>query len=197
MKLSLLLFFATLALSCSEGAQENSNNSSQADSPQNSSTNEPTQEGLIQQGDYSSLFNRNDCQIMSAEEISSTLNMPFTDMGIKNVCSFETEWSNDKTWYLSFILNNMSKSDVQREIQSFQSDDTGMLELHMSETGDTYFGIQHMNGYLSICNSDYSAGILIRYGSVGESRAFTKVERLEHKNLALKLANAMLKKHQR
>ncbi len=197
MKLAPLLLIAILALSCSEGAQENSNNSSQTDSTQNAATNESAQEGITQQGDYSSLFNRNDCQIMSAEEISTTLGMPFTDMGIKNVCSFQTEWSNDKTWYLSFILNNMSKSDVQREIQSFQSDETGMLELHMSETGDTYFGIQHMNGYLSIYNSDYSAGILIRYGSVGESRAFTKEERLEHKDLALKLANAVLKKHQR
>jgi hypothetical protein len=46
-------------------------------------------------------------------------------------------------------------------------------------------------------NPNYDGSVAIRYGSVGGSRAFTKEERQEHQAMALKLANVLLKKHQK
>jgi hypothetical protein len=91
----------------------------------------------------------------------------------------------------------MSKNDIQREIQSFTSDETGQLAMQTSETGDTYLCNQHSHGYLSMYNPNYDGSVAIRYGSVGGSRAFTKEERQEHQAMALKLANVLLKKHQK
>ena len=118
-------------------------------------------------------------------------------MNRKGSCSFKMEFPNNKTWYLSILRNDMSKSDIQREIQSFKSDETNLLKLQISDTGDTYLCNQHSHGYLSIYNPNYNGSVFIRYGSVGESRGFTKEERLEHRDLALKLANTLLKKHQK
>ena len=91
----------------------------------------------------------------------------------------------------------MSASDIQREIETFKSDETGQLTFQMSESGDTYLCNQHLQGYLSLYNPNYNGTVLIRYGSVGESRGFSKDERLEHRDLAFKLANTLLKKHQK
>jgi hypothetical protein len=118
-------------------------------------------------------------------------------MGIKGRCSFESKFSNNRTWYLRIVREDPSKSDIQREIENFKSDETGQLVLQMSETGDTYLCIQHSNGYLSIYNPNYNGSVFITYGSIGESRGFSKEERLEHRELALKLANFLLKKHQK
>lgn len=152
--------------------------------------------GLKQQGDYSSLFNSPDCNVITAEEISTALGIAITDRGIKGQCAFESKFSDNRTWNLSILRDKKSKSSIQREIDNFKSDESGQLALQISETGDTYLCIQHLQGYLSIYNPNYEGAVFITYGSVGASRGFSKEERLEHQALAVKLANALLKKHQ-
>lgn len=198
MKINYLFLFVTLlALGCTEGTQQNSGSTEESNTEQPTPNAEPATDGLKQNGNYSSLFNSPNCKVISAEEISSALGITFTDMNLQGLCSFQSKLPNNKTWYLSILRDNMSKGDIQREIQNFKSDETGQLALTISESGDTYLCNQHSNGYLSIYNPNYDGSVLIRYGSVGESRDFTKEERLEHQNLALKLANTLLKKHQK
>lgn len=198
MKTTYLFVIVALALvGCKEAPQQDN-------SATEESTTEPTNEtakqstgGLKQQGDYSSLFNSPDCKVITAEEISTALGIAFTDRNTRGTCSFESKFPNNRTWYLSILRDNLSKSDIQREVDNFKEDETGLLALQTSETGDTYFCIQHSHGYLSIYNPNYDGAVFIRYGSVGESRGFSKEERLEHQALAVKLANALLKKHQK
>jgi hypothetical protein len=188
-----------LTQGCKEGAKHDDLQAEESQTEQEKKGSElvPATLDLKQNGNYTSLFNSPDCKVITAEEISTTLGVRFTDMQIKNLCSFKAELPNNKTWYLSILRNDMGKSDIQREIESFKSDETGMLVLEISETGDTYLCNQHMQGYLSIYNTNYDGSMSITYGSVGESRGFTKEERLEHRDLAVQLANALLKKHQK
>ena len=193
----LFLLVALLALGCKEGTKQDPLPPEGGSTEQTNKNAEPATADLKQNGNYASLFNSQDCKVITAEEISASLGITFSDMDPKTLCSFKSQFPNNRTWYLSIIHNDMSKSDIQREIQQFKSDETGQLILQMSEAGDTYLCNQHSHGYLSIYNPNYDGSILIRYGSVGESRAFSKEERLEHRDLALKLANTLLKKHQK
>jgi hypothetical protein len=198
MKTTYLFLIIALALvSCQEAPQQNNSATEETATEQANETTEQSTGGLKQQGDYSSLFNGSDCNVITAEEISAALGIAITDRGIKGQCAFESKFSDNRTWYLSILRDNMSKSDIQREVDSFKSDETGQLLAQISETGDTYLCIQHLQGYLSIYNPNYDSAVFIRYGSVGESRGFSKEERLEHQALAVKLANALLKKHQK
>ena len=152
---------------------------------------------LKQQGNYASLFNSPNCNVISVEEISAAFAIPIVDMNLKERCSYKSDFGGDKTWYLDIRIDKISKASILKEIESFKSDETGQLELKLSETGDTYFGIQHAQGYLSIFNTNYESSVLISYGSVGVSRNFTKEERLQHKEFAVKLANSLLEKHKK
>jgi len=196
MKVHYLIVIVSLALSCNQGTEKDSSSTEESNTEQTSENSESTND-LEQNGDYSSLFNSADCKVITAEAISTALDKVFIDMGQENFCSFKSQLPEDKTWYLSISREDMSKSDIQREIQSFQSDETGILSLQMSETGDTYLCNQHSHGYLSVYNPNYNGSVVITYGSVAASRGFTKEERLEHRDYAVKLANALLKKHQK
>lgn len=199
MKINFLFvfIFIALVLGCKEGAKQDNIETEVNKTEQKNNNSELSGLDLKQNGDYSTLFNSPDCKVITAEEISTALGIAFTDMQIKNLCSYKAQLANNRTWYLSILRNDLSKSDIKREIQTFKSDETGQLAVEISETGDTYFCIQHLQGYLSIYNANYTGSVAIKYGSVGESRGFTKDERLEHRNLAVKLANALLKKHKR
>jgi hypothetical protein len=198
MKINYLFLIVTLlALGCNEGPKQERSPTEGSKTEQTDKSSEATTNELKQNGDYSSLFNSQDCKVITAEEISTSLGVAFVDMNIKALCSFKSELPNNKTWYLGIVRNDMSKSDIQREIQSFKSDETGLLSFQMSETGDTYLCNQHSHGYLSIYNPNYTGSVVVSYGSVAESRDFTKEERLEHRDLALTLANTLLKKHQK
>jgi len=198
MKIIYVCVIVALTLSCKEGARQDnlSAEGSYTEQAKTLETPKLTSTDSKKNRNYSSLFNSPDCKVITAEEISTALDMVFIDMDSKALCSFKSQLPNNKTWYLSIVRNDMSKNDIQREIQNFKSDETGRLALQMSEIGDTYLCNQHSNGYLSLYNPNYNGSVLIRYGSVAESKGFTKEERLEHRDLALKLANTLLKKHQ-
>lgn len=198
MKTTYLFLIIALALvSCQEAPQQNNSATKETATEQANETTEQSTGGLKQQGDYSSLFNSLDCNVITAEEISTALGIAITDRGIKGQCAFESKFSDNRTWNLSILRDKKSKSSIQREIDNFKEDETGLLAQQISETGDTYLCIQHMQGYLSIYNPNYEGAVFITYGSVGASRGFSKEERLEHQELAVKLANALLKKHQK
>jgi hypothetical protein len=188
---------ALLTLGCKEGTTQNNPSTEGSITEQTNKKTESAQDGLKQHGDYSSLFNSPDCKVITVEELSAALGVAFTEMDPKTFCSFKAQFPNNKTWHLSIVRNAMSKNDIQREIQSFTSDETGQLAMQTSETGDTYLCNQHSHGYLSMYNPNYDGSVAIRYGRVGGSRAFTKEERQEHQAMALKLANVLLKKHQK
>jgi len=197
MKINYLFLFVILALSCKEGVKQESLPMVENNIEQPIKKTETATDDLKQNGDYTSLFNSSDCKVITAEEISAALGVTFSDVDNKWVCSFKSESANNKTWNLTISLNEMKKSDIQREIKSFKSDETGLLVLEISETGDTYLCNQHLQGYLSIYNPNYDSSVLIGYGSVGVSRGFSKEERLGHRDLALKLANTLLNKHKK
>lgn len=197
MKIIYLFLIAALTLGCKENPKQENLPTEESNPEQTNKNTEPVISDLTQNGNYASLFNSPDCKVITAEEISTILGTVFIDMDIKNLCSFKSEIANNKIWYLSIIRNDMSKSDIQREIQNFKSDESGRLVFQMSETGDTYLCIQHSNGYVSIYNPNYDGSVLISYGSTAESRAFSKEERLKHQELALKLANSLLKKYRK
>jgi hypothetical protein len=197
MKINYLFAILLLVLGCKEGPKQDALATEAGKTEQSTETTKATAQDLKQNGDYSSFFNHPDCKVITAEELSTVLGLSFVDMNLKNACSFKSQLTKDKTWYLSVMLNDMSKSDIQREIDSYKSDETGLLAWQTSETGDTYLCNQHSHGYLSIYNPMYNRSALIRYGSVAESRGFTAEERLQHRDMALKLANALLKKHQK
>ena len=197
MKIISLFVVIGLAVSCKENAKQERFPAKESTSDQTNINTEPTIGDLKQNGNYNSLFSSPDCKVITAKEISAVLGITFVDMNRNTLCSFKSEGPNGKTWYLNIVRNDMSKSDIQREIQSFKSDETGRLVLQISETGDTYLCNQHSNGYVSIYNPNYSGNVLISYGSAAESRAFTKEERMEHRDFAFVLANALLKKYQK
>jgi hypothetical protein len=197
MKINFLFAIVALALvGCKEAPQQEGSNTEENTEQTDESTEQST-DGLKQNGDYTSLFNSPDCNLITAEEISTALGRKFSDMGIKGRCSFESKFSDNRTWYLSILRDDKSKSSIQSEIDNFKSDETGQLAVQTSETGDTYLCIQHLQGYLSIYNPNYTGSVFITYGSVGASRGFSKEERLEHRDMAIKLANTLLKKYQK
>lgn len=197
MKINYLFFLLFIALGCNESPTQDHSQTEVATTEEKNNTTEVSSTDVKQNGDYTSLFNNPDCNVITAEEISSALGLVFKDMQVKGSCSFQTEFPNNKSWFLSILRYEMSKSDILREINNFKSDESGQLAIEISESGETYFCIQHNNGYLSIFNTNYSSSFLIRYGSIGESRGFSKEERLVHKDLAVKLANTILMKHQK
>jgi hypothetical protein len=197
MKINYLFIIVFLTLSCKEGAKQSSLPTEGSNTEQTNKNTEPAINELKQNGNYSTLFNSSDCKVITAEEISTALDMTIVDENIKGFCSFKSQFPNNKTWHLGITQKDISKSDMQREIQSFKSDETGFLSIQVSESGDTYLCNQHSNGYLSIYNPNYNGFVFITYGSVATSRDFTKEERLEHRDLALKLANTLLEKHQK
>lgn len=192
-----VLLLLVMCLGCKESPTQDHPSKEEHNTEQTNQKSASSTEEVKQVGDYTSLFNSPDCKVITAEEISTALSITFTDMNTKGLCSFKSEFPGNKTWYLSILRNDMSASDIQREIETFKSDETGQLTFQMSESGDTYLCNQHLQGYLSLYNPNYNGTVLIRYGSVGESRGFSKDERLEHRDLAFKLANTLLKKHQK
>lgn len=185
-----------LALGCGEGTERDTSDTDGSAEREEETSTEPAGADLTQNGNYATLFNSPDCKVMTAEEISAAIGITVTDMNIPNTCSFESPFPDGKKWYLSILRSDMRSGEVQREIETFKSDETGQLAIEVSETGDTYLCIQHLQGYLSIYNPNYNGSVLVRYGSVGESRGFTPEARLEHQAYAKKIANALLRKYQ-
>ena len=193
----LFIIVAIIFVSCKEGTKQDSVSTETTKSEVVTKAAEPSKTVLTQNGDYSSLFNSEDCHVITAEEISTATGVSFSEMDPESLCNFISEASNTRKWYLSIKRDNMRDGEIDREIQNFVSDETGQLNYKMSETGDTYLCIQHSHGYLSMYNPNYNGSVLIRYGSIGESRGFSKEERETHKELSVKLANALLTKHKR
>ncbi len=113
MKYSLLFLLTALTLGCAEGATEGQQ---QTEAQQT----EEKSDALAQNGDYSSLFNSPDCTVITAEEINAALGIACVDMQLAGGCSFKTEYSDDRTWYLSILKNDLDQNEVLKEIQDFR-----------------------------------------------------------------------------
>jgi len=195
MKIYLLLLIA-LVLSCQETSKQATTSVEKYSAVQKEKKVVATNGGLDQNGDYSSLFNRADCKVITAEEMSLALGTTFTDESTGRLCNFRSQMG-DKSWILNILYNKMSKKSMLKEIKNFQTHEAGFLTHKVSDTGDTHLCNQHSHGYLSIYNPNYDGMILIRYGSVASGQGFTKEDRLVQQDLALKLANTLLKKHKK
>jgi hypothetical protein len=196
MKIHYLFIIIALVLGCKEGTNQNNLPTKESNAEQINKSDETNSDQLKQNGDYSELFGNPDCKVTSAEEISTLLGTTFIDINVASICAYKSEISKNKTWTLGIMRNDMKRKDIQREIDSFKKDETGILSIQLSETGDTYLCNQHSHGYLSIYNPNYDGSFLITYGSVATSRGFSKEERIEHQRLAMLLANFLLKKYQ-
>lgn len=202
MKIIYLSLLATIVLTtgCNDSDKKNSTTTEGVTSTEQKKNNpEPASNDidLKQNGNYASLFNSPDCKVTTAEDLATALDIPVTDKQDKYGCRFELQLPNNKTKLFSINQEDMSKAAIIKEIKTFKEDETGMLMHEISESGDTYLGNQHSHGRMMIFNPNYDGVIYISYGSVGESRNFSKEERLEHRDLAKKIANMLLKTHQK
>jgi len=197
MKTIYLILFALLTIGCNETKKEGDLVSQENDPEFVQKDGERAPDVLEQAGNYDTLFNSPNCSVITEEEISDILGLTFADINVEGFCSFKTDAGGGKTWNISLMRDDWRPGEIERELDSFITDETGILTYQISETGDTYLCNQHANGNLTLYNTNYSGSVSITYGSVAVSRGFTPEERLGHRDNAIKLANALLLKHQR
>lgn len=152
---------------------------------------------LPQNSNYTALFNNEECSsIITAAQIEKATGMSVTPKMDKQFCRYELPIAGKKP--TSYMIDQfaMSKNQVQKEIESYIKNKP-FLHAQVSETGDSYVCMQASHGRVIIYNSNYENGIIVSYGSRPTRSMFTKEEQETQNQVALTIANAILKNNQK
>jgi len=90
----------------------------------------------------------------------------------------------------------MSREHILQEIKSFYNQDNP-LNAQVSATGDTHLCIHPFNNWLILYNPNYEGAVQLNYCSVIECRDLDSNQKEQRKEMAISLANYLLKKHQK
>lgn len=150
---------------------------------------------LDQNGDYTSLFSRESCEgIITAEEISRVTGNAVLREDAPG-CLFEITIPGEEPNNISINSGQMNRSDIAKEIKSFIKN-APILQHVISDTGDTYLCMQATHGRILLYNTNYDGYVLLSYLSAMERVNISKEQKEERQKSGLKIANAILKKHQ-
>lgn len=164
---------------------------------------------LKQNGDYSTLFNRDvkDCQVLSVEELAEALDVPVSSVtnennGLNSCNYYVTE--NGKSTRFYFSVEQWGNEMIRQEIQSAKEDaetfgkDSRLSQYKISESGDTYLSM-HQDRKVRILNENNNNAIIVLYEAKIEpgEKDVEKINRLmdEARNRAYSTANYILKKY--
>ncbi len=206
MRHTLALFFISLLIACN-------------DSPKKQDTSEPDSKQVLSEkvesssntsGDYSSLYNNDDCD-MSIAELAEVLKVPESNLEMldkigENKCSFDLKGFGTNTLdgdsRISWRSTPSSKKQNKKEIASYlERKEAGLkimgMDIELAETGDCYIAQQPAHGRIIIYNENYDQALLMHYGIKSANTDRTKEQ---HEELRLKmtdLANYLLQKHRK
>lgn len=195
-----------------EKKQEN-NKSSQKTTEIISDPKNSEDRSLKQNGDYSSLFNRDekDCDMISPSEMSTLLNLNESDINSRNsgygFCWFDFYLKDGSKTTLGTHPLVWDKKAINQQINSFKEMETDFGKNNqegvvlMSASNDTYFGIRSARGELFMLNPAYDNAILIKFGSAVEAATknitYTEEQKKERFDNAVTLANYLLNKYKK
>lgn len=151
---------------------------------------------LDQNGDYTSLFSRENCEgIITAEEISAVLGFSVSRQEYDG-CHYEIIIPGEEPNLVTISSGKMNRSDIEREIKSFKKN-APILQYVISDTGDTYLCIQATHGRILLYNPNYDGYVMVGYMAAAERIKVSKEQIEKRKKTGIQIANAILKKHQR
>ncbi|WP_430428176.1 hypothetical protein [Maribacter litoralis] len=206
MRHTLALFFISLLIACNDTPKKQ--DTSESDSKQVSS--EKVESSSNTSGDYSSLYNNDDCD-MSIAELAEVLKVPESNLEMldkigENKCSFDLKGFGTNTLdgdsRISWRSTPSSKKQNKKEIARYlERKEAGLkimgMDIQLAETGDCYIAQQPAHGRIIIYNENYDQALLMHYGIKSANTDRTKEQ---HEELRLKmtdLANYLLQKHRK
>jgi len=206
MRHTLALFFISLLIACNDTPKKQ--DTSEPDSKQVSS--EKVESSSNTSGDYSSLYNNDDCD-MSIAELAEVLKVPESNLDMvdkigENKCSFDLKGFGTNTLdgdsRIAWRSTPSSKKQNKKEIASYlERKEAGLkimgMDIELAETGDSYIAQQPAHGRIIIYNENYDQALLMHYGIKSANTDRTKEQ---HEELRLKmtdLANYLLQKHRK
>lgn len=214
MKTLLTIIFFVLLISCNDTSEKVKGDTI---TPLNTSLkselrDSQTGDGLKQNGDYSSLFNRNekDCEILNSAEIAKVIDLDTERVELESnqhgYCHYNITLQDNTDTRISFHILPLKKAEIKKEIKSYmemeevfgKDNDQGIVLI--SETKDTYLCIRKTRGELFLFNTNYDAALVIKFGSAIESQlqgGLSAKQKKQRMGNAVTLANYILKKYQK
>lgn len=199
--LILFLFSIPCLLSCNDKEKKASDPNVEESAASNKEKQSSNTIELKQHGDYSSLLNagRRNCSYITANDIAAALDIDIgaiEDTSSSGFCNFKITLPDQSLWTLSTTWFSMSKEHILQEIKSFYNEDNP-LNAQVSATGDTHLCIHPFNNWLILYNPNYEGAVQLNYCSVIECRDLDSNQKEQRKEMAISLANYLLKKHQK
>lgn len=164
---------------------------------------------LEQNGDYSSLFQREreDCRLLTIQEAAEALEIPETAVSNEaegpGNCSYIVADNGNSSRFL-FKIEKWGKNTTKKEIESAKQSaenfgpDSKLSQYKISESGDTYLSM-HQNRMVRILNEKNENAIIIlytaNYGSTEEDKQKLSGLKDTARERAYALANYLLNKY--
>ncbi len=132
---------------------------------------QPTNNGLKQNGDYTSLFNRapKDCSFITPEKLATAIDVNKTTIKSKsNPCTYIHTQANGQETRFHFVIEKWGNQKIKKEIKTalknaeMFGEDSTLSQYRISETGDTYLSM-HQNRMVRILNETSDTVIVILY----------------------------------
>ena len=136
-----------------------------------SAKNQKTNDGLKQNGDYTSLLNREpkDCSFITTEKLATAIDVnKVLITKDSNPCTYLLTQANGQETRFRFVIEKWGNQKIKKEIKTalknaemFGKDST-LSQYRISETGDTYLSM-HQNRMVRILNEMSDTVIVILY----------------------------------
>ena len=177
MKMITTFIVSLVLISCNPGSEntEATNAENRQETAPTENTNSTETDGMpAQNGDYTSLFARDakDCELLTPAEVAEAIDMAASqvvkeDNGTGSCIYILTNGDGNVTRFI-FTPEPWDKAAVAKEINSYKEnmkdlgEDSRLTHIQLSETGDTYLGM-NQNRYIMLLNSNYDGAISIGY----------------------------------
>tara|TARA_R110000868_G_scaffold289544_5_gene549789 strand:- start:2705 stop:3325 length:621 start_codon:yes stop_codon:yes gene_type:complete len=204
-KIALITMIFSLLFACGERPEKKVDQKTKQSNTINEDSNKP-----LPSADYSSLFNKYECDLTVAE-VATALNISESNVSISEYqspgrCSFlikgfgENALGQETT--IQWKLEKVGKQQVNKEIKKYLKDQTNNenvlgMGIELSETGDSYIAKMPFSGRLAIMNGNYDSWMFMNYAPKGIYKSRTKEQHAELGEKMIALANYLLKKHKK
>jgi hypothetical protein len=197
-KLLTITMALLLCFSCGTNEKKDNPVPSATDEPLSLETSKEKGISLEQKGDYTQLYNTSENCKLTMAKLAEALGVNESQIVEKNKykgnCWYDVTTSENITIGYGVSLRTWPEGMVAQEIRSAMKNE--LIDIQLSETGDTYITRHPAQGYLLLLNPNYNNTIKVSYRYFNpEGPKLTEAQQEERKQNTYKIANYLINQY--
>jgi hypothetical protein len=185
-------------LSCGKNDKKDTQTTSEEPETNVTVTSEENGIDLEQKGDYTQLYNTSENCKLTIAQLAEALAVKESQIVEKNKykgnCWYDVTTSENVTIGYGVSLRTWPEGTVAQEIRGAMKNE--LIDIQLSETGDTYITRHPAQGYLLLLNPNYNNAIKVSYRYFNpEGPKLTEAQQEERKQNTYKIANYLINQY--